>query len=38
MPLDGMLMAELLLEAGLPEGVASILPAGREVGAHLVPG
>ena len=35
-PLDGMLMAELLQEAGIPTGVVSIIPAGREVGEHLV--
>ncbi len=35
-PLDGMLMAELLEEAGIPKGVVSIIPGGREVGEHLV--
>ena len=35
-PLDGMLMAEMLTEAGVPKGVVSIIPAGREVGEHLV--
>ena len=35
-PLDAMLMAELLTEAGIPEGVVSVIPAGREVGEHLV--
>ncbi len=35
-PLDGFLMAELLEEAGIPKGVVSVLPAGREVGEHLV--
>ena len=30
------LMAELLEEAGIPKGVVSVLPAGREVGEHLV--
>src|SRR5207244_3931526 len=35
-PLDAFLMAELLAEAGVPEGVVSIVPAGREVGEHLV--
>jgi betaine-aldehyde dehydrogenase len=35
-PLDAILMAELLEEAGIPKGVVSILPAGREVGEHLV--
>ncbi len=31
-----MLMAELLEEAGIPKGVVSVIPAGREVGEHLV--
>jgi aldehyde dehydrogenase (NAD+) len=35
-PLDSYLMAELLDEAGIPKGVVSFLPAGREVGEHLV--
>ncbi|MSO86764.1 MAG: aldehyde dehydrogenase [Acidimicrobiia bacterium] len=35
-PLDAMLMSELLDEAGFPEGVVSVIPAGREVGEHLV--
>jgi aldehyde dehydrogenase (NAD+) len=35
-PLDGFLMAELIAEAGIPHGVVSVLPAGREVGEHLV--
>ena len=35
-PLDTMLVAEMLIEAGVPEGVVSIVPAGREVGEHLV--
>jgi len=35
-PLDAYLMADLLDEAGIPKGVVSILPAGREVGEHLV--
>ena len=35
-PLDAYLMAEMLDEAGIPKGVVSILPAGREVGEHLV--
>jgi betaine-aldehyde dehydrogenase len=35
-PLDAMLMADLLSEAGIPKGVVSIVPAGREVGEHLV--
>ncbi len=35
-PLDAYLLAEALEEAGLPPGVVNILPAGREVGEHLV--
>jgi betaine-aldehyde dehydrogenase len=35
-PLDAYLMAELLEEAGVPAGVVNIVPAGREVGEHLV--
>jgi betaine-aldehyde dehydrogenase len=35
-PLDAYLMAELLEEAGIPKGVVSVVPAGREVGEHLV--
>ena len=35
-PLDGLLMAEWIEEAGLPDGVVSVLPADREVGEHLV--
>jgi aldehyde dehydrogenase (NAD+) len=35
-PLDAYLLADALDEAGLPEGVVSIVPAGREVGEHLV--
>ncbi len=35
-PLDGYLMAELLAEAGVPEGVVSFVAGDREVGAHLV--
>jgi acyl-CoA reductase-like NAD-dependent aldehyde dehydrogenase len=31
-----MLLAEAFEAAGLPEGVVSVLPAGREVGEHLV--
>jgi acyl-CoA reductase-like NAD-dependent aldehyde dehydrogenase len=34
--LDSLLLAEALLEAGLPPGVVNIVPAGREVGAYLV--
>jgi aldehyde dehydrogenase (NAD+) len=35
-PLDAVVLAELLAEAGVPNGVVSIIPAGREVGEHLV--
>ena len=35
-PLDGYLMAELFMEAGLPDGVVNIVAGGREVGEHLV--
>jgi aldehyde dehydrogenase (NAD+) len=35
-PLDAFRLAELFAEAGLPKGVLSVLPAGREVGEHLV--
>lgn len=35
-PLDANRLAELFAEAGLPKGVLSVLPAGREVGEHLV--
>lgn len=34
--LDGLLLGELFAEAGFPDGVVSILPGGREAGAHLV--
>ena len=35
-PLSAYLLAEALEEAGLPKGVVNVLPAGREVGEHLV--
>ena len=35
-PLSAYLLAEALEEAGVPKGVVNILPAGREVGEHLV--
>jgi betaine-aldehyde dehydrogenase len=35
-PLDGYLLGEVLDEIGLPKGMVSILPAGREVGEYLV--
>jgi betaine-aldehyde dehydrogenase len=35
-PLTTNVVADWFAEAGLPEGVLSVLPAGREVGEHLV--
>ncbi|HEX4218046.1 MAG TPA: aldehyde dehydrogenase [Acidimicrobiales bacterium] len=35
-PLDANLFAEVLETAGLPKGVLSVVPAGREVGEYLV--
>lgn len=35
-PLDAYLLAELIEQAELPPGVVNIVPAGREVGEHLV--
>src|SRR3954454_21455045 len=35
-PLDAYLLAEIATEAGLPEGVLSILPADRDVSEYLV--
>ena len=35
-PLSNFILAEALAEAGVPEGVVSVIPAGREVGEHLV--
>jgi len=35
-PVSVMILAEALEAAGLPDGVVSILPGGREVGEHLV--
>src|SRR5277367_2557577 len=35
-PLDAFRLAEIFTECGLPEGVLSVVPAGREVGEHLV--
>ncbi|MFD0905772.1 aldehyde dehydrogenase [Actinomadura sediminis] len=35
-PLDTYLLAEWIQEAGIPEGVVNIVPAGREAGAYLV--
>ncbi len=34
--LDGLLLAEAIIEAGLPPGVVNLVPAGRDVGAYLV--
>ena len=33
---DGLRLAEILAEAGFPEGVVSVLPADREVSAYLI--
>ena len=35
-PLDALWLAEMLEEVGLPEGVVSIIPGGRETGEYLV--
>jgi aldehyde dehydrogenase (NAD+) len=35
-PLDAFVLAEIAHDAGLPPGVFNIVPAGREVGEHLV--
>lgn len=35
-PLDAFVLAEMAHEAGVPAGVLNIVPAGREVGEHLV--
>jgi betaine-aldehyde dehydrogenase len=35
-PLDALWVADMLVEAGVPKGVVSVVPAGREVGEHLV--
>ncbi|MGH3247695.1 MAG: aldehyde dehydrogenase [Trebonia sp.] len=35
-PLSNFILAEALEEAGVPRGVVSVVPAGREVGEHLV--
>jgi len=34
--LDSIVLAEAIVEAGVPEGVISIVPGGREIGAYLV--
>ena len=35
-PLDAEILCEVAKEAGLPPGVLNVVPAGREVGEHLV--
>src|SRR5262245_20660231 len=35
-PLDAIILADALRAAGVPAGVINIVPAGREVGEHLV--
>ncbi len=35
-PLSTFILAESLAEAGVPPGVVNVVPAGREVGEHLV--
>jgi aldehyde dehydrogenase (NAD+) len=35
-PLDAYMLAEVLTEAGLPEGVLNVLPADREVSEYLI--
>ena len=35
-PLSNFILAEVLDEAGVPPGVFNVVPAGREVGEHLV--
>jgi aldehyde dehydrogenase (NAD+) len=35
-PIDAHILAEAIKEAGLPNGVFAMLPAGREVGDHLI--
>jgi aldehyde dehydrogenase (NAD+) len=35
-PIDALMLGSLFMEAGLPDGVLSVLPAGREVGEYLV--
>ena len=35
-PLDALFVCNLLEQAGVPKGVVSVVPAGREVGEHLV--
>jgi betaine-aldehyde dehydrogenase len=35
-PLDAMMLAEAVEQSGIPKGVVNVVPAGREVGEHLV--
>ncbi len=35
-PLHALMLAQVFQDAGLPDGVLSVLPAGREVSEHLV--
>jgi aldehyde dehydrogenase (NAD+) len=35
-PIDAHILAECIAEAGIPKGVFNMLPAGREVGDHLI--
>lgn len=35
-PLEAIIMAECIEEAGLPQGVFNLVPAGREVGDYLI--
>jgi len=35
-PLDAIILANAIRDAGVPPGVVNIVPAGREVGEHLV--
>jgi betaine-aldehyde dehydrogenase len=35
-PLDAVILADAIVAAGIPKGVVNIVPAGREVGEHLV--
>jgi acyl-CoA reductase-like NAD-dependent aldehyde dehydrogenase len=35
-PFDALLLAEMIEAAGVPAGVVSVLPGGRDVGEHLV--
>jgi len=35
-PIDAHILAECIKEAGIPAGVFNMLPAGREVGDHLI--